>query len=121
LINFFHRHARGRRSKDIPHACQMMLFWVGVGLTAGFHGTNAQTLRTTVLVVVVLTVVMFGGTIRARMLKVLGIWTGVEDDRASSSDNDEPLPIRGGARWQHLADGPQHTNLNQGYTRWSCL
>ncbi len=124
LINFFQRHARGQRSEEIPHAYQMMLFWaglrgaVGVALAAGFHGTNAQTLRTTVLVVVVLTVVMFGGT-TARMLEVLGIRTGVEDDAASSSDEDEPLPIRrsGGARWQRLADDPHHLNLNQGYAR----
>ncbi|KAH9178193.1 sodium/hydrogen exchanger [Lactarius sanguifluus] len=122
LINFFQRHARGQRSEEIPHAYQMMLFWaglrgaVGVALAAGFHGPNAQTLRTTVLVVVVLTVVMFGGT-TARMLEVLGIRTGIEDDAASSSDEDEPLPIRrGGARWQRLADDP-HLSQNQGYVR----
>ncbi|KAH9068404.1 sodium/hydrogen exchanger [Lactarius deliciosus] len=122
LINFFQRHARGQRSEEIPHAYQMMLFWaglrgaVGVALAAGFHGPNAQTLRTTVLVVVVLTVVMFGGT-TARMLEVLGIRTGIEDDAASSSDEDEPLPIRrGGARWQRLADDP-HLSQNQGYAR----
>jgi sodium/hydrogen exchanger-like protein 6/7 len=122
LINFFHRHARGQRSEEIPHAYQMMLFWaglrgaVGVALAAGFHGANAQTLRTTVLVVVVLTVVMFGGT-TARMLEVLGIRTGIEDDAASSSD-DEPMPIRrGGARWQRLGDDPHHLNQNQGYAR----
>ncbi|KAI0262726.1 Sodium/hydrogen exchanger family-domain-containing protein [Gloeopeniophorella convolvens] len=95
-INFFHRHARGQRAEELPHAYQMMLFWaglrgaVGVALAAGFHGRNAQTLRTTVLVVVVLTVVLFGGT-TARMLEVLGIRTGVEDDAADSSD-DEPAP-----------------------------
>ena len=125
LINFFQRHARGQRSEEIPHAYQMMLFWaglrgaVGVALAAGFHGTNAQTLRTTVLVVVVLTVVMFGGT-TARMLEVLGIRTGIEDDAASSDDDDETLPTRRGgrgARWQRLADDPHHPNLNQGYAR----
>ena len=72
-----------------------MLFWaglrgaVGVALAAGFKGENAQILRTTVLVVVVLTVVMFGGT-TARMLEVLGIRTGVEDDAASSSEEEAP-------------------------------
>ena len=119
LINFFQRHARGQRSEEIPHAYQMMLFWaglrgaVGVALAAGFHGPNAQTLRTTVLVVVVLTVVMFGGT-TARMLEVLGIRTGVEDDAASSDEDDEPLPIhRGGGnvRWQRLSDDPHHLNM----------
>ncbi|KAF8273222.1 Sodium/hydrogen exchanger family-domain-containing protein [Lactarius quietus] len=118
LINFFQRHARGQRSEEIPHAYQMMLFWaglrgaVGVALAAGFQGENAQTLRTTVLVVVVLTVVMFGGT-TARMLEVLGIRTGIEDD-AASSDDDEPLPIRrggGNVRWQRLPDDPHHLNM----------
>jgi sodium/hydrogen exchanger-like protein 6/7 len=91
----------------------MMLFWVGVGLTAGFHGTNAQMSRMTVLVVVVLTVVMFGGT-TARMLEVLGIRTGVEDDAASSDDDDEPLPTRrggGSVRWQRLPDDPHQLNM----------
>ena len=112
LINFFQRHARGQRSEELPHAYQMMLFWaglrgaVGVALAAGFHGNNAQTLRTTVLVVVVLTVVLFGGT-TARMLEVLGIRTGVEDEDATSSDDEEPLVARRGARWQRLPDDPQ--------------
>ncbi|KAL6302586.1 sodium/hydrogen exchanger [Sparassis latifolia] len=102
LINFFHRHARGQRQEELPHSYQMMIFWaglrgaVGVALAAGFKGDNGQTLRTTVLVVVVLTVVVFGGT-TARMLEVLGIRTGVEDDEASSSDEDE-APL-GSAAW----------------------
>ena len=97
MINFFHRHARGQRNEEIPHSYQMMLFWaglrgaVGVALAAGFPGDNAQPLRTTVLIVVVLTVVLFGGT-TARMLEVLGIRTGVEDETASSSDEDFGSP-----------------------------
>ena len=96
-INFFHKHARGQRNEEIPHSYQMMLFWaglrgaVGVALAAGFPGDNAQPLRTTVLVVVVLTVVLFGGT-TARMLEVLGIRTGVEDETASSSDEEFGSP-----------------------------
>lgn len=95
-INFFHKHARGQLTEELPHSYQMMLFWaglrgaVGVALAAGFKGKNAQTLRTTVLVVVVLTVLIFGGT-TARMLEVLGIRTGVEDEAASSSE-DEDVP-----------------------------
>ncbi|CAK5271199.1 unnamed protein product [Mycena citricolor] len=93
-INLFHRHVRGQRAEELPHSYQMMLFWaglrgaVGVALAAGFTGDNAQTLRTTVLVVVVLTVLIFGGT-TARMLEVLGIRTGVDDEAASSSDEEE--------------------------------
>ncbi|KAF8889104.1 Sodium/hydrogen exchanger family-domain-containing protein [Infundibulicybe gibba] len=96
-INFFHKHARGQRTEELPHSYQMMLFWaglrgaVGVALAAGFQGKNAQIMRTTVLVVVVLTVVLFGGT-TARMLEVLGIRTGVEDEAAGSSD-EEDIPI----------------------------
>ncbi|KAF8192769.1 Sodium/hydrogen exchanger family-domain-containing protein [Mycena galopus ATCC 62051] len=98
-INFFHRHVRGQRVEELPRSYQMMLFWaglrgaVGVALAAGFTGRNAQTLRMTVLVVTVLTVLLFGGT-TARMLEVLGIRTGV-DDEGGSSDEDEVGPVRG--------------------------
>ncbi|KAI8990393.1 sodium/hydrogen exchanger [Trametes punicea] len=111
-INFFHRHARGQRQEEIPHSYQMMLFWaglrgaVGVALAAGFKGDNAQSMRTTVLVVVVLTVIVFGGT-TARMLEVLGIRTGVEDEEASSSDEEEDLRnqfFRRSGRWARYAD-----------------
>ncbi|KAH9924232.1 sodium/hydrogen exchanger [Amylocystis lapponica] len=114
-INLFHRHARGQRQEELPHSYQMMLFWaglrgaVGVALASGFKGESAQTLRTTVLVVVVLTVIVFGGT-TARMLEVLGIRTGVEDEEASSSD-DEEAPLgsaawyaRRGGRWGRFMD-----------------
>ena len=106
-INFFHKHARGQRHEELPHSYQMMLFWaglrgaVGVALAAGFKGQNAQMMRTTVLIVVVLTVVIFGGT-TARMLEVLGIRTGVEDDAGGSSDEDEPLPVPGRNAWVGL-------------------
>lgn len=93
LINWIF-HTRGQRYEELPHSYQMMLFWaglrgaVGVALAAGITGDNADALRTTVLVVVVLTVVIFGGT-TARMLEVLGIRVGVEDEDASD-DDDEP-------------------------------
>ena len=121
-INLFHKHARGQRQEELPHSYQMMLFWaglrgaVGVALAAGFKGPNAQMMRTTVLIVVVLTVVLFGGT-TARMLEVLGIRTGVEDDAGVSSDEDEPMqpPSRNawvgrggngntGGRWNRFMD-----------------
>jgi sodium/hydrogen exchanger-like protein 6/7 len=66
VVNLFHRW-RGQRQPELPHSYQMMLFWaglrgaVGVALAAGFTGPNSGALRTTVLVVVVLTVIMFGG------------------------------------------------------------
>lgn len=118
-INLFHRHVRGQRTEELPHSYQMMLFWaglrgaVGVALAAGFKGPNAQMMRTTVLIVVVLTVVLFGGT-TARMLEVLGIRTGVEDDAGVSSDEEELVyppsrsawnaASRGGARWNRFME-----------------
>lgn len=93
LINWFF-YTRGQRYEELPHSYQMMLFWaglrgaVGVALAAGIEGENAEALRTTVLVVVVLTVCIFGGT-TARMLEVLGIRVGVEDDDASSDEEEE--------------------------------
>ncbi|KAF9074405.1 Sodium/hydrogen exchanger family-domain-containing protein [Rhodocollybia butyracea] len=102
-INFFHKHARGQRTEELPHSYQMMLFWaglrgaVGVALAAGFQGNNANTLRITVLAVVVLTVLVFGGT-TARMLEVLGIRTGVEDEGATDSDEEDNWAL-GGGRW----------------------
>ncbi|KAF8644017.1 hypothetical protein AX16_008733 [Volvariella volvacea WC 439] len=118
LINFFLKHARGQRSEELPHSYQMMLFWaglrgaVGVALAAGFQGQNAKILRTTVLVVVVLTVLLFGGT-TARMLEVLGIRTGIEDDAASSSEEEDDYNWErrgngggggGGGRWNRFMD-----------------
>ena len=92
LINWIARK-RGQRYEELPHSYQMMLFWaglrgaVGVALATGIAGENADALRTTILVVVVLTVIVFGGT-TARMLEVLGIRVGVEDEDASSDDEE---------------------------------
>lgn len=126
LINLFHRHVRGQRQEELPHSYQMMLFWaglrgaVGVALAAGFKGDNAQTLRITVLVVVVLTVVVFGGT-TARMLEVLGIRTGVEDE-AASSDDDEDFPLgrtgwynRRNTRWNFEDDSSVFATQQAGF------
>src|SRR3984893_2151878 len=116
-INFFYRHARGQQNEELPHSYQMMLFWaglrgaVGVAVAAGFKGPNAQTLRTTVLIVVVLTVILFGGT-SARMLEILGIRTGVEDEDASSSEEEDGGRLLGGDGWNHRS-----TRLS-GLGRW---
>jgi len=97
LINWFLRlraRRRGRESaEEIPWAHQAMLFWaglrgaVGVALAQGLTGTNSFVLRATVLVVVVLTVIIFGGT-TARMLEILGIKTGVADEVDSDDEFD---------------------------------
>ncbi|KAI5793114.1 Sodium/hydrogen exchanger family-domain-containing protein [Geopyxis carbonaria] len=97
LINSVIRYRaqnRGRPvAEELPHSYQAMLFWaglrgaVGVALAAGFTGENGNTLRATVLVVVVLTVIVFGGT-TARMLEILGIRTGVVEEIDSDDEFD---------------------------------
>lgn len=70
---------------EISHSYQMMIFWaglrgaVGVALAMGFSGEAKWTLLATVLVVVVLTVILFGGT-TASMLEILGIKIGCVDE-----------------------------------------
>lgn len=92
--------ARGQRVDELPHSYQVMLFWaglrgaVGVALAVGMKGDNAIALRTTVLVCVVLTVVVFGGTI-GRMIEILGIRTGV-DEEDDSSDEEGGYQLAGG-------------------------
>ncbi|GMM52364.1 bifunctional K:H/Na:H antiporter [Starmerella bacillaris] len=84
--------------QEIPEQYQYMLFWaglrgaVGVALAAGIEGPNADQLRAAVLVVVVLTVVVFGGT-TVRMLEILGIQTGVEEEQ-DSDDEFDLMPVR---------------------------
>lgn len=96
-VNWFIRYRARRRGKDVadelPFSYQAMLFWaglrgaVGVALAAGISGVNAPALRATVLVVVVLTVIIFGGT-TARMLEILGIRTGVVEEVESDDEFD---------------------------------
>ncbi|PWN35818.1 sodium/hydrogen exchanger [Meira miltonrushii] len=84
--------------EELPREYQIMLFWaglrgaVGFALSAGIEGQYAAALQTTVLVAVVLTVIVFGGT-TAQMLEILGIRTGVEDDEGDSTDEEEEAEI----------------------------
>lgn len=81
-------------SDEILHSYQMMIFWaglrgaVGVALAMGIQGEAKWTLLATVLVVVVLTVILFGGT-TALMLEILGIKIGCIDENAESDDEFE--------------------------------
>ena len=96
-INWFIRYRAKRRGKEaaveLPQSYQVMIFWaglrgaVGVALAASLDGTNSPTLQATVLVVVVLTVIIFGGT-TARMLEIMGIRTGVVDEIDSDDEFD---------------------------------
>ncbi|KAH7051262.1 Sodium/hydrogen exchanger family-domain-containing protein [Macrophomina phaseolina] len=97
LVNWIIRYKARRRGREVaeelPWSHQAMLFWaglrgaVGVALAAGLTGTNGFTLRATVLVVVVLTVIIFGGT-TARMLEILQIKTGVVEEIDSDDEFD---------------------------------
>lgn len=96
-INWFIRYRAKRRGKEVadelPYSYQVMLFWaglrgaVGVALAAGLSGLNGPTLQATVLVVVVLTVIIFGGT-TARMLDIMEIRTGVVEEIDSDDEFD---------------------------------
>ncbi|KAL1891905.1 monovalent cation:H+ antiporter, CPA1 (nhx1) [Ceratocystis pirilliformis] len=96
LINRVIRYRAAKRGtvpEELSYSYQAMLFWaglrgaVGVALAALMDGDNAPALRATVLVVVVLTVIIFGGT-TARMLEILGIQTGVVDEIDSDDEFD---------------------------------
>jgi sodium/hydrogen exchanger-like protein 6/7 len=109
-INWFIRYRAKRKGKDVadelPYSYQVMLFWaglrgaVGVALAAGMIGPNAWALKATVLVVVVLTVIIFGGT-TARMLEILGIKTGVVEEIDSDDEFDIEAVSGGGTYFKN--------------------
>lgn len=114
IINSVIRY-RSRRhgidaGEELPYNYQAMIFWaglrgaVGVALAAGLAGQNADTLRATVLVVVVLTVIIFGGT-TARMLEILNIRTGVVEE----IDSDDEFDI------EVVGNGTYARNKGQGF------
>lgn len=122
LINWFIRYRARRRgqenvAEELPANWKMMLFWaglrgaVGVALAAGLTGPAGRALRATVLVTVVLSVIIFGGT-TARMLEILNIRTGVVEEIDSDDEFDiEPVPHSGafsrknGAAFGHTPKG----------------
>lgn len=114
LVNWVIRYRARRQGKDVPDqlpfAYQSMLYWaglrgaVGVALAAGLEGENAPLLRATVLVVVVLTVIIFGGT-TPRMLEILDIRTGVVDEVESDDEFDIEVMNHDGAYYRLAAGG----------------
>lgn len=116
-INWFLRYRARRHGMDVadelPFAYQAMLFWaglrgaVGVALAAGLKGVNAPALRATVLVVVVLTVIIFGGT-TARMLEIMGIRTGVVEELDSDDEFDTEV-TNGGTYYKRAGAGIGYT------------
>lgn len=106
------RRGRGDEADELPWHYQAMLFWaglrgaVGVALAAGLQGANGPALRATVLVVVVLTVIIFGGT-TARMLEILGIRTGVVEE-IDSDDEFDIETANGGTYYKRSGRGFGH-------------
>ncbi|KAG7855834.1 hypothetical protein KL939_004298 [Ogataea angusta] len=103
-INWFARTKGARRGlspavvqDEIPYNYQMMQFWaglrgaVGVALAMGLQGESKSALLATVLVVVVLTVILFGGT-TAGMLEMLNIKTGCVEENTSDDEFDIEAP-----------------------------
>jgi sodium/hydrogen exchanger-like protein 6/7 len=117
IINAVTRYRQQRRGEElveeIPYSHQAMIYWaglrgaVGVALAAGLTGNNGDTLRATVLVVVVLTVIIFGGT-TARMLEILGIRTGVVEEIDSDDEFDIEV-VNGGTYTRNKGQGYGHT------------
>ncbi|KAI7884550.1 sodium/hydrogen exchanger [Lichtheimia hyalospora FSU 10163] len=101
LINAVCR-ALGKSEQILPRSHQLMLFWAGLrgavafALASGLVGDSAPAMRTTILAVVVLTVLLFGGTTN-RMLQLLEIQTGVmeADDSGSDEEDDQDLDPMG--------------------------
>ena len=114
-VNAIIRYRAQRRGQEVteelPYSYQVMLFWaglrgaVGVALAAGLSGSNGPTLQATVLVVVVLTVIIFGGT-TARMLEIMGIRTGVVEE----IDSDDEFDI------ENATNGTYYKSNAVGYT-----
>ncbi|KAG0049247.1 monovalent cation:H+ antiporter, CPA1 (nhx1) [Gryganskiella cystojenkinii] len=83
-----------KRSDTLSRPHQVMLFWAGLrgavafALAAGLDGVKEEAaLKTTILVVVVLSVIVFGGT-TARMLAILGVKINCVDSEGESEDDD---------------------------------
>ncbi|KAI9704700.1 MAG: monovalent cation:H+ antiporter, CPA1 (nhx1) [Bogoriella megaspora] len=115
-INWFIRYRARRRgveaAEELPWPHQAMLFWaglrgaVGVALAAGLTGRSADSLKATVLVVVVLTVIIFGGT-TARMLEILNIRMGVVEEIDSDDEFDIEV-VTGGTFSRNAGKGFGH-------------
>ncbi|KAG9251544.1 Sodium/hydrogen exchanger family-domain-containing protein [Emericellopsis atlantica] len=122
-INWTIKYRARRRGLEVddelPYNYQAMLFWaglrgaVGVALAALLTGDNSYALRATVLVVVVLTVIIFGGT-TARMLEILGIRTGVVEE--IDSDDEFDIENFGGGMHAKRTGGIGYTPRRNGST-----
>ncbi|RUS23672.1 hypothetical protein BC938DRAFT_474790, partial [Jimgerdemannia flammicorona] len=89
LINVVSRATLGS-PEQLSRPYQVMLFWAGLrgavafALAGGLTGDSGPAMRTTILAVVVLSVIIFGGTTNT-MLTILEVRTGVDEDSETSS------------------------------------
>ena len=104
---------RGQEER-LTRSHQVMLFWAGLrgavafALTAGLTGPHVPAIRTTILVVVVLSVIIFGG-MTSRMLEILKITIGVEEDESSGDSEDDNRYERGNFRERYRDDFSHRT------------
>jgi len=103
-----------KRSDTLSRPHQVMLFWAGLrgavafALAAGLDGVKEEAaLKTTILVVVVLSVIVFGGT-TARMLAILGVKINCVDSEGESEEEEggDDYHDRDRDREIYLADDP---------------
>jgi len=108
------------KGESIPNKYSVMLFWAGLrgavafALAAGLDGDNAIAMKTTILVVVVLSVIVFGGT-TSRVLEIMKIQTGVEDGNGSDDEEGYNEGHYGGERFRDEDDtfGRDNNEHNQ--------
>jgi len=119
VIRYKSRRQGLEAAEELPMNWRIMIYWaglrgaVGVALAAGLTGPSGYALKATVLVVVVLTVIIFGGT-TSRMLEILHIRTGVVDE-IDSDDEFDTEPVRPGLYGKRGAGGFGHNaNTNGG-------
>ncbi|KAJ9051848.1 monovalent cation:H+ antiporter, CPA1 (nhx1), variant 2 [Entomophthora muscae] len=94
LINYCMRRFYHSSEDAIPHSYQLMLFWAGLrgavafALAMEIETENASLMRSTILIVVVFTLLFFGGT-TPLFIRHFDIQTGVSFPQSSSYSDDE--------------------------------
>lgn len=94
LINYSMRRFYHSSRDAIPHSYQLMLFWAGLrgavafALAMEMETPNASLMRSTILLVVVFTLLFFGGT-TPLFIRYFKIQTGVLASTQDSSYSDE--------------------------------
>ncbi|KAI9594030.1 Sodium/hydrogen exchanger family-domain-containing protein [Syncephalis fuscata] len=131
VINFVSCTLLRQQREPLPETYQVMLFWAGLrgavafALATSLTGSSASAIRTTILCVVVLSVLIFGGT-TATVINRLGIRTGIhrsnsrENDASSSETDDEDggddeydIETEGTTSYAQISDDDQQQSWSQ--------